>query len=250
MDVQTWLWIGVLGMALGAAAILFTGKQRTKSEQAHTIISGVVPIIAAVSYFAMAKGQGDVLIPLTGSQNPNDGSGKDIYFARYIDWLFTTPLLLTGLSLTAMHGVRKRWGVILGLIGSDVLMILTALFFGLTADFTTRWIWFAISCGAFLAVYYGIWVQLKTINQSATADVQKAFKSGAVFLSVIWFLYPIVLAIGTDGTGMLSIATTAAAIAILDLVAKVVYGLSSTAALTRITTTDISENRMEADVKA
>ena len=149
-----------------------------------------------------------------------------------------------------MHGLKKRWGVILGLIGSDVLMIVTSLFFGLTTDVWTRWMWFVISCGAFVAVYYGIWAQLKTINKAATADVQKAFKSSAVFLSVIWFLYPVVLAFGADGIGTLSLATTAAAIAVLDLVAKVVYGLASTAAITKITAADISETRPEADIQA
>jgi bacteriorhodopsin len=164
--------------------------------------------------------------------------------------LFTTPLLLTGLALTAMHGLRKRWGVILGLIASDVLMIVTSLFFGLTTDVWTRWMWFVISCGAFLAVYYGIWVQLKTINKAAAADVQKAFMSSAVFLSVIWFIYPVILAVGTDGVGIVSLATTAAVIAVLDLVAKVAYGLASTAAITKITAADISEARPEADLQA
>ena len=80
MDIQTCLWIGTIGMALGAAAILLMGKQRTRAEQAHTIIAGIVPVIAAISYFAMVQGQGDVMIhtdAAAGGSSPD----KDIYFA-------------------------------------------------------------------------------------------------------------------------------------------------------------------------
>ena len=242
MNAETWLWIGLLGMAIGAAAILYLGKQRTAGEQSHTIIHGIVPVIAAISYFAMITGEGSVLVHVPGSV---DGV-KNIYFARYIDWAFTTPLLLTGLAFTAMHGLRKRWGVIFGLIASDLIMILTALFFGLTSDLWTRWMWFVFSCGAFLAVYYGIWRQLAEINRNAAPDVQKAFKSSAIFLSVVWFIYPIILAFGTDGTGAIPPTATIAGITILDLVAKVVMGLKSTTSSKMITDRDLAENRREA----
>ena len=242
MNSEIWFWIGVFGMALGAAAILLTGKQRTGAEQAHTILSGLVPIIAAFSYFAMVTGEGSVVIHLT------DGSdaAKNIYFARYVDWAFTTPILLTGLALTAMHGLKKRWGVIFGLIGSDILMILSALFFGITSDQWTRWMWYVISCGAFLGVYYGIWVQLRKINALAAPDVQKLFKGRAVFLSVIWFIYPVLLALGTDGLAILNPDVTTGSITILDLVAKVAFGVAGVAAMTKITARDLSENRAEA----
>jgi bacteriorhodopsin len=242
MSAETWLWVGFLGMAAGSAAILFLGKQRTAGEQTHTIIHGIVPIIAAISYFAMITGEGSVVIHMPGSVD----TVKNIYFARYIDWAFTTPLLLTGLALTAMHGLRKRWGVIFGLIASDLIMILTALFFGLTSDLWTRWMWFVFSCGAFLAVYYGIWRQLADINRNAAPDAQKVFKSSAVFLSVVWFIYPIVLAFGTDGIGSIPPTETIAAITILDLVAKVVFGLKSTASGKMITDRDLDEQRHEA----
>ena len=125
---QTWLWIGFAGMALGAAIIFLQGSKKTPKEEMATILHGVVPVIAACSYFAMAVGQGSVI------RHSDVGAGFDynFYFARYIDWLFTTPLLLTALSLTAMHAQLRRPGLLLGLVLSDILMIVTALFFGLS----------------------------------------------------------------------------------------------------------------------
>jgi bacteriorhodopsin len=55
MTPQFWLWLGFAGMAAGAAVILFIAKRRTPAEEADGIIHGIVPIIAACSYFAMAK---------------------------------------------------------------------------------------------------------------------------------------------------------------------------------------------------
>jgi bacteriorhodopsin len=242
MSMETWFLIGTLGMILGAAAIFIIGKQRTPAEQAHTIISGIVPVIAAASYFAMAAGQGSVVMNFTDPNHPV----REIFYARYIDWAFTTPLLLTGLALLAMHGVKKRWGVIFGLVASDMLMIVTSLCFALTADSWTRCMWFVISCGAFFAVYYGIWCQLRHINKATAPDVQAAFKSSAVFLSVVWFAYPVVLAVGTDGLALVSPMITTIVLAFLDLVAKVVFGLRATAYSARITALDLSEKRPEA----
>jgi bacteriorhodopsin len=53
-----------------------------------------------------------------------------VFYARYVDWLFTTPLLLLDLALLAgLNGAD-----ITNVIIADVIMILTGLFaaFGVT----------------------------------------------------------------------------------------------------------------------
>ncbi len=67
-----------------------------------------------------------------------------------------------------------------------------------------KWTWFAISCGAFLAVFYGIFVQLRAENAAERADVRSAFQRNAVFLTAVWCAYPVVLLVGEDGLGLLS----------------------------------------------
>jgi len=243
MTPQFWLWLGFVGMAAGAAVILFLAKRRTPAEEADGIIHGIVPIIAACSYFAMATGQGSLLLPA----GPDAASAaREFYFARYIDWSFTTPLLLLGLSRTAMHSGMRRPAVVWGLIGSDLIMIVTALAFGLSTVAWVKWTWFAISCGAFLAVFYGIFVQLREENASERADVRAAFMRNAVFLTVVWCAYPVVLLVGQDGLGILSPTVALAAIAIMDLTAKVVYGIMATVQTTRAVDRDLAEGRTAA----
>ncbi|KQO68271.1 bacteriorhodopsin [Methylobacterium sp. Leaf89] len=243
MTPQFWLWLGFAGMAAGAAAILFLGKRRTPAEEADAIIHGIVPIIAACSYFAMATGQGSIALP-AGPEAAD--AARQFYFARYIDWTFTTPLLLVGLARTAMHSGMRRPAVVWGLVGSDLIMIVTALAFGLSTVAWVKWTWFAISCGAFLAVFYGIFVQLREENATERADVRSAFLRNAVFLSAVWCAYPVVLLVGQDGLSFLSPAVALAVVAILDLTAKVVYGVMATLQTTRAVDRDLAEGTVTA----
>jgi bacteriorhodopsin len=243
MTPQFWLWLGFAGMAAGAAVILFLGKRRTPAEEADAIIHGIVPIIAACSYFAMATGQGSIALP-AGPEAAD--AARQFYFARYLDWTFTTPLLLVGLARTAMHSGMRRPAVVWGLVGSDLIMIVTALAFGLSTVAWVKWTWFAISCGAFLAVFYGIFVQLREENATERADVRSAFLRNAVFLSVVWCAYPVVLLVGQDGLGILSPAVALAVVAILDLTAKVVYGVMATLQTTRAVDRDLAEGKVTA----
>ncbi|GJD45223.1 hypothetical protein AFCDBAGC_3094 [Methylobacterium cerastii] len=238
MTPQFWLWLGCAGMAAGAAAILLLAKRRTPTEEADGIIHGIVPIIAACSYFAMATGQGSITLPA----GPDAADvARQFYVARYIDWTFTTPLLLVGLARTAMHSGMRRQAVVWGLVGSDLIMIVTALAFGLSEVAAVKWTWFAISCGAFLAVFYGIFVQLREENAAERADVRKAFLRNAVFLTGVWCAYPVVLLVGQDGLGLLSPAVALAVVALLDLTAKVAYGIMATMETTRAVDRDLAE---------
>ena len=230
MSGQFWLWLDTVAMLLGGFAILGVGKRRTGHEQAHTIYHGIVPIIAACSYFAMAVGQGSIILPL-GAPEAN---GRLFYYARYIDWTFTTPLLLLSLCYTAMHSGLRRGGLVAGLLLADLVMILTALFFGLSEVAWIKWTWFLVSCVAFLAVYYVMWLPLLEETRSEAAAVQSDYRRNAVILSVVWLVYPLILAVSTDGLGIIGTGAGVALIAIIDLIAKVVYGLLTVASMTKL----------------
>ncbi|WP_018262734.1 bacteriorhodopsin [Methylobacterium sp. WSM2598] len=239
MTVQTWLWLTLFAMSLGAAAILFTAKRRTPEEETDGILHGIVPLIAAASYLAMACGQGAIRLPL----GADPAAQWDFYFARYIDWTFTTPILLYALATDAMHSGMRRHGAVFGMLAADVLMIAAALFFGASATAWIKWTWYAVSCGAFLGVYYVIWVPLLEESRREREDVRAAFRRNAAFLSVVWLIYPLVLIVGTDGLKLVSPVLTTALIAVLDVVAKVVFGLMAVGERARIVDRDLHETR-------
>ena len=242
MSSNTILWVTTLIMLAGGLAILATGKRRTPAEGLHTVLHGIVPIIAACSYLAMATGQGLLLLPTTdavaaGATTPT----RVFYFARYIDWTFTTPLLLLSLGNTAMRHVPKRHGAIVGAVLADVMMIVTAFAFGASEVSWMKWTWFIVSCVAFLGVYYAIWKPQMEANALDREDVQSTYRRNASILSLVWLVYPVILAVAPDGLGIVSDATSVLVIAVLDVIAKVIYGYMSVISDTKATDRDLAE---------
>lgn len=240
MSATAILFIITVIMFGGGLAILFMGKRRTPSEEFNTICHGIVPIIAACAYFAMATGQGSVMLH---DEAAPAGVERIFYYARYIDWAFTTPLLLLTLCMTAMRHEKKRYGAVMGIVLADVLMIATAFAFGASVVTWVKWAWFALSCVSFLGVYYVLWVPNLEVNATDRADIRATYRRDALLLSVVWFLYPIVLAVAPDGLGVISDASSVLMIAILDVVAKVVFGLMSVASDTTATDRDLLEGQ-------
>jgi bacteriorhodopsin len=231
---QTWLWIGTIGMALGAVVIYALGG---KGSQHHRVASVFVCAIAACMYLLMAFGQGDVIVTQDNLFFTPDGvvdveSASLVYWARYLDWVFTTPLLLIGLltlGLRAVSGsgeaVRDRLGLIAGVIGADVLMIITGLFGALSMNSQHKYIWFAISCGFFLAVLAAVWGPVRAAAVEQGGSTAALYSKLAGILTVLWFIYPILWLLGTEGTGTISLDLEVIVFTIIDLTAKVGFGI-------------------------
>ncbi len=218
------LWITTFIMAAGGLLILVTGKRRTPLEGLQTILHGVIPLIAACLYLAMASGEGSVILPTDTAVRIGTHATRIFYFARYIDWTFTTPLLLLTLGLTAMHNGVKQGGALVGAVLFDVIMIATAFAFGAAEVDWIKWTWFVISCISFLGVYYIIWVWQAQANLQESSDVQAAYRRDAFMLSAVWLIYPIILAVSPDGGNKVGNDASVLVIAILDVIAKVIFG--------------------------
>ena len=212
---QTAFLAGFTIMSLGSLAIYATGK-KTHPSGHHTLLHASVPFIAATAYLAMAFGIGTLIKP--------DGSA--IYLARYVDWSITTPILLASVVLAAFHE-RGRTGEVGGYLTSiivlDVLMIVTGLISSLAGAPVVKWVWFGWSCVAFVGVLYLLWGPLKALATSRGKALGDAYTKNVSFLTVVWFLYPIVFAVGPEGLKIITDNTSVWAILIMDVVAKVVY---------------------------
>lgn len=217
MTVDTWLWIAFWGMAAGFAVLTYICRSTTEEEGNLGVVHALVPAIAAVFYLLMALGSGSL---------PLDGGARTFYFARYIDWSFTTPLLLIGLSFTALGTLRGRMALVAGLVGTDVLMIVTGFFAGAAhAGSTAKWAWYIISCGCFAGVYYVLWGPLLRLARARSPEIGRTYTRNTAILSVLWLLYPVVFLLDRDGVGVVAPVVAVAGYAVLDLLAKVAYGL-------------------------
>jgi bacteriorhodopsin len=203
---ETWLWIGTIGMALGAFVIYALGAKM--QERHHQITSFFVCAIAACMYLLMAFGQGDVVVSKATLAITPVGVGADInaelvYWARYLDWVVTTPLLLLGLVTVGLKAISGA----------------------LSLDDNHKYVWFAISCGFFLAVLILVWGPVRASAAAQGAGVASLYNKLLGILTVLWFIYPILWILGTEGTGTISLNTEVIVFTIIDLSAKVGFGI-------------------------
>ncbi|MFC6837078.1 bacteriorhodopsin [Halomarina ordinaria] len=219
---RLWLLLGTIGMTIGTLYFVQQGRgEQNPRKQEFYIITVFITAIASVAYLAMALGFGVTTIQVGGETTP-------IYWARYADWLFTTPLLLLDLALLA--GANRN--TIATLVGLDVGMILTGLVatlttqgaLGLSAD-AVRLVWWGVSTGFFLVLLY---VLLGTLSRSASdrpSEVEELFSTLKNVIIVLWAAYPVVWILGTEGVGLVGLGVETAVFMVLDLSAKVGFGV-------------------------
>ena len=196
-----WAWIGVGFFALGSLAFMGLGAGSVGRNRHHFVTSFVITLIATCSYLSIAFHQGLISGP---SQAGPFGYG------RFIDWALTTPLLLMGIITLSLPRLDKKPALVGGIIFSDVFMIITGIFAGLSDSGTVaKWVWYILSCGAFLTLYFLIWGPLRSaaIEQRArgeemldSTDPEERYEGAsykgetslfyqqAGILSVLWFL--------------------------------------------------------------
>lgn len=215
-----WLWIGTLGMLLGMLYFIARGWGETdRRRQEFYIVTIFITAIAFVNYLAMALGFGLTTVTLGGEELP-------IYWARYTDWLFTTPLLLIDLGLLA--GATRNQ--LASLVGLDVLMIGTGAIATLSTSAAvlsaggTRLVWWGVSTGFLLVLLYMLYGSLDEKASRLTGSAASTFSTLRTLIVVVWLVYPAWWILGTEGLQILSLNVETAGFMVLDLVAKVGFG--------------------------
>lgn len=221
------LWFTTGGMLFGTILFLYWATTGQPQNYHHYVTSAVITLWASMMYIVMAVGAGAAVI------TEPDGEARIFYYARYIDWTITTPLLLLGLAWVALGSIGRNPQIVLGLVVADVAMILTGVLSGAWAG-GFKWFWFVISCIFFLAVLFLIWGPLQTAAQSGVSPEASLFYPLAVMLTVLWFAYPVVFLIGTEGIGAIPIGFEVFLYAVLDILAKVGFGIILVGGVRRI----------------
>jgi bacteriorhodopsin len=221
------LWVVFIVMLAASALFTVLSWSIPISKRLYHVITTLITIIAALSYFGMATGAGvsyhHIRVRDQNDHVPDTTKDvyREVYWARYVDWSLTTPLLLLDLALLAgLNG-----GHILIAIVADIIMVLTGLFaaYGQEGD-GTKWGWYAISCFAFLVIIWNLAVHGRAEAFSKGSKVSSFYNSIAGLTVVVWTAYPIVWGVA-DGARILGVDAEIVAYAILDIVAKPLFGL-------------------------
>jgi len=147
------------------------------------ILTAFMTTVVFLSYFAMATGDGISLKKIPKSKQI---FYREVYWARYVDWSISTPLLLLDLTLLAgLAGANITVAII-----ADVIMMLTGLFAAFSESHGQKWGWYTIACIAYLTIVY----QLVYNGRYAVAGKDSKTKAfyGAIggFTLIVWTVYP------------------------------------------------------------
>lgn len=111
---------------------------------------------------------------------------REVYYARYVDWSITTPLLLLDLCLLAgLSGAN-----ILVAIVADLIMILTGLFAAFGSNESQKWGWYAFGCIAYLVIVYQLAFNGRTAAAGKDSKTKAFFGAIAGFTLILWTIYP------------------------------------------------------------
>lgn len=180
-------------MVIASAAFAGLSWKVPVSRRLYHVITTLITLVAVLSYFAMATRGGKTLNCANVKHhhdhvsNTNGGVCREVYWARYVDWGLTTPLLLLELCLLAgMDGAHTIMAV-----AADLVMILAGLFAALGREGTgQKWGWYAIAWISYLFVIWHVTFHgYKTVTARGTTVV-KVFATLAVFALILWIAYP------------------------------------------------------------
>jgi bacteriorhodopsin len=187
----------VFVIMLAASAIFsFLSWSIPVSRRLYHVITTLITITAALSYFAMATGAGvsyhcvratDYHDHIPDTHHP---VCRQVFWARYVDWTITTPLLLLDLALLAgIDGAHTLMAIV-----ADLIMILTGLFAAFGQDrgrgSAQKWGWYTIGCVAYIFVVWHIGLHGSRVVTAKGKTVTRLFASLAAFTFILWTAYP------------------------------------------------------------
>lgn len=179
----------------------------------------IILTTASVAYFTLASNYGKTVVPVEFSHANGFpvGSGRSIWYVRYIDWAITTPALL--LELTLATGLPLS--DVITVIFFDLVMIITGL---VGALIPTRYKWAFWTFGT-VSLFYIWWVlagPARTSSRQLGGGFAKSFTISAAMLSVLWLVYPIIWGCA-DGGNVITTDSEMVAYGVLDVLAKPVF---------------------------
>lgn len=215
MDFETLLYtLYVASMAGGALLFIAWSRDPKGVPTWEYLVAAFIPIWSGLAYLAMAMGLGTVEV-----------AGQTTYWARYADWVVTTPLLLTALWMTATTRLDKKAHVptLITLVAADVVMILS----GLVADLsegTTRYVFYGIGVVALAVVFWTAFTSLRRVAHQ-DAEVGRIYDRVATYLALFWIGYPLTWILGPSGLGVVGQDVDTALFILLPIFSKVGFSI-------------------------
>jgi len=220
------LWVVFVLMVIVFLGCVALSWAVPASKRIYHSITTLIILISTLAYFAMATGQG-----YTWHRSVHHHHHKgdlpethlrvyhQIFYARYVDLILTTPLLLLNLAfLAGLNGAT-----IFTLISADLVMVFSAMFSAFSHSKGSTWGWYAIACIAYLWIGYSLLFTGRSAANIRGSSVSKFYTTITVYTLIVWTIYPVIWAISERR--ILTVNREIIAFAVLDILLKGGFGI-------------------------
>jgi len=220
------LWVVTVLMLLSSLIFYILGARVPVQKRFLHVLASLVTTISFLAYFAMATGGGigynHTVVHHHHKKTPDTTHDifRQVYWARYINWALTFPLIVVNLALlSGLNGAS-----LLVSVAATLIMFTT----GIVSAFASahdgaRWAWYTLSCIAYLTIVYQLGYNGRRAAQSKDNKIRLFYSSIGGYSLVVLLIYPIIWAASSNARRM-SIDAEIIVYAILDVLSQGVFG--------------------------
>lgn len=145
-------WIGVGGMAAGAATIGTLTLKSRREDVSHGVLHLFVCLVGLFAYVSFVVDRTAVHV-----------DGRSFYVSHYVSWILTFPMIVVATAMVGLPPLqnvverRLRASIIGGLAGGSILWTSGVLFQAFSRTGAERSARFALSLAAGVATVWQLW---------------------------------------------------------------------------------------------
>jgi len=204
---SNWLWaVTAVYIVSFLAAIGLSFRARAGERFFHYIFA-VGSLVGAIVYFAQASDLG--FTPIAQANNQWNGFDRQIFFAKYIGWVVTFPVVI--LALGILSGVS--WTTILYQIANAWIWVVCYLVGAYTRT-NYKWGFFAFGTAAWMVL--AVSTLTHGLRSSTRVGVRNHYLPLAGWANFLWMMYPIAWGL-SDGGNRIGVTASFIWFGILDI---------------------------------
>ncbi|MBY0504603.1 MAG: bacteriorhodopsin [Bryobacteraceae bacterium] len=214
----------IAGMGAATAFFFLSRSQVAPAYRTAITLTGLVTLIAMYHYLLIFGSWEASFLVSGGVVKASGVAFNDAY--RYVDWLLTVPLLLVELILVMRlsRAETAARATKLGVLAA--LMVLLGYPGEISADASTRWLWWSLAMIPFLIIVYDLFIGLKASIDSQPPQVRGLVNSARWMTVISWCFYPVVFIFPMIGlTGGTALTAVQVGYTVSDIVAKAMFGV-------------------------
>eukprot|EP00741_Cyanophora_paradoxa_P010038 tig00000157_g9724.t1 len=220
-------WIGAGVMAVVALIALILTLRRDPAKRIFHYITIVYLTISMLAYYCMARQQGSVAI-WDDATASNNSPYRVFYYARYVEWFMTVPLIILNLCLLA----GTTFATFLALAFASMIMVVSGLL-GLLSSTGTKWGYFTFAMFCFVPIEVAFVTILRKSAREKSPEAEKTYNVLMAISFITWLVYPVIWVIG-EAVHVISVDADIIIHTIADIFSKAIFAfvlLFSTSAI-------------------